>query len=195
MSISSAPELELSLISFAGSGSTATWQGGDKRKRRWREGWGWGDYFKHVGLRGRFNIRQRRLIEGRLLFEDCFVSESWLSMIILSHSHCPEGYVMVRKDRAGSRIGGGVAMIWRNNWKGKALNVTDSLEFESLVGDHVALYTRWPRIAHQNSRFINKLRTPEQGIVRISHDRRRLLILAHKVPCPCFMFREFCFAT
>ena len=43
----------LSLISFVGSGSTATWQGGDKRKRRWREGWGWGDYFKHVGLRGR----------------------------------------------------------------------------------------------------------------------------------------------
>ena len=43
---------------------------------------------------------------------------------------------MVSKDRAGSLIGGGVAM---NNWKGKALNVTDSLVFESLVGDHVAL--------------------------------------------------------
>ena len=41
MPTSSAPELELSLISFAGSGSTATWQGGDKSKRRWREGWGW----------------------------------------------------------------------------------------------------------------------------------------------------------
>ena len=39
-----------------------------------------GDYFKHFGLR-------RRLFEGRLLFEDCFVSESWLSMIILSHSN------------------------------------------------------------------------------------------------------------
>ena len=52
-----------------------------------------------------------RFLKGRLLLEDCFVSESWLSMIILSHSNCPEGYVMVRKDRAGSRIGSGVAMI------------------------------------------------------------------------------------
>ena len=76
-------------------------------------------------------IRGRRSIDGRLLFEDCLVSESRLSMIILSHSNCPEGYFMVRKDRAGSRIGGGVAIICRNEWKGKALNVTDSLEFES----------------------------------------------------------------
>ena len=68
--------------------------------------------------------------DGRLL-EDCFVSESWLSMIILSHSNWPEGYIMVRKDRAGSPIGGGVAIICRNDWKVKALNVTDSLEFES----------------------------------------------------------------
>ena len=80
-----------------------------------------------------------RLIEERLLFEDCFVSESWLSMIILSHSNCPEGYVMVRKDRAGSPIGGGVAIICWNYWKEKALKVTDSLEFESLVGDYVTL--------------------------------------------------------
>ena len=43
--------------------------------------------------------------------------------------------------------------------------------------------------------FIDKLRPPNQGIARKSHDRRRLLILAHKVPCPCFMVREFCFAT
>ena len=65
------------------------------------------------------------------LLEDCFVSESWLSMIILSHSNWPEGFIMVRKDRAGSPIGDGVAIICRNNWKGKALNVNDSLEFES----------------------------------------------------------------
>ena len=44
---------------------------------------------------------------------------------------------MVRKDRAGSPIG--VATICRNEWKGKALNVTVSLEFESLFTDHVAL--------------------------------------------------------
>ena len=34
MSITSVSELELSLISFSGSDSTLTWQGGDKRNRR-----------------------------------------------------------------------------------------------------------------------------------------------------------------
>ena len=83
-----------------------------------------GDYFKHFGLR-------RRLFEGRLFIRGLFVSESWLSIIILSHSNWPEDYIMVRKGRAGSPIGGGVAIIFRNNWKVKALNVTDRLEFES----------------------------------------------------------------
>ena len=50
---------------------------------------------------------------------------------------------MVRKDRAGSRIGCGVAIILYCillfDWKVKALNVTDSLEFESFVADHVGL--------------------------------------------------------
>ena len=82
-----------------------------------------GDYFKHFGLR-------RRLFEGRLLFEDCFVSESSLSKI-MSHSNWPEGYIMVRRDRAGSPIGGGVAILCQNDLKGKAFNVTDSLKFES----------------------------------------------------------------
>ena len=40
----------------------------------------------------------------------CFVSESWLSKIILSLLICPEGYVMVRK--AGSRIGSGVGILF-----------------------------------------------------------------------------------
>ena len=43
MSISLASELYLSLVSFAKSDSTSTGQGGYKRKKRWREGWG-GDY-------------------------------------------------------------------------------------------------------------------------------------------------------
>ena len=75
MSITSLSELELSLISFSGSDSTLTWQGGDKRNRRRQEGWGggWrlfeeGDYFKHFCLKGAI-IRGRRLIEGRLLFK------------------------------------------------------------------------------------------------------------------------------
>ena len=63
MSITSVSELdswlELSLISFSGSDSTLTWQGGDKRNRRRQEGWGggWrlfegGDYFKYFRLKG-----------------------------------------------------------------------------------------------------------------------------------------------
>ena len=40
MSITSVSELELSLISFSGSDSTLTWQGGDKRNRRRQEGCG-----------------------------------------------------------------------------------------------------------------------------------------------------------
>ena len=50
MSITSVSELELSLISFSGSDSTLTWQGGDKRNRRRQEGWG-----------GVAIIRERRL--------------------------------------------------------------------------------------------------------------------------------------
>ena len=42
-------QLELSLISFAGSDrSTLTWQGGDKRKRRRQEGQGGGDYSREA---------------------------------------------------------------------------------------------------------------------------------------------------
>ena len=47
----------------------------------------------------------------------CFVSESWMHKEILCHSICPDGYVMVHKDRAGERAGGGVAVICRNDWK------------------------------------------------------------------------------
>ena len=39
---------------------------------------------------------------------------------------------MVRKDRAGSRTCGGVAINCRNDWKVKVLNVTDRLVFESV---------------------------------------------------------------
>ena len=75
MSIISVSELELSLISFSGSDSTLTWQGRDKRNRRRQEGWGGGrlfeggDYFKYFRLKEAI-IQGRRLIEGRLLFEE-----------------------------------------------------------------------------------------------------------------------------
>ena len=48
MSVSLESELYLSLISFAGSDSTSTWQGGCKRKKRWREGWGGGQLFEEA---------------------------------------------------------------------------------------------------------------------------------------------------
>ena len=43
----------------------------------------------------------------------------------------PRGLYYGEEDRPGSLIGGGVAIICRNDWKGKALNVTDSLECKS----------------------------------------------------------------
>ena len=75
----------------AGSGSLQLDREGIKAREDGERGRGGrflegGVYFKHFGLR-------RRLFEGRLLFEDCFVSESWLSMIILSHSNWPEGFI------------------------------------------------------------------------------------------------------
>ena len=50
MSITSVSELELSLISFSGSDSPLTWQGGDKRNRRRQEGLGGGggDYSREA---------------------------------------------------------------------------------------------------------------------------------------------------
>ena len=50
---------------------------------------------------------------------------------------------MVRKDRAGSRTCGGVAINCRNDWKVKVLNVTDRLVFESV----------WCKIATTNSEY------------------------------------------
>ena len=73
----------------------------------------------------------------------CFVSESWLNKKILSHLICPDGYVMVRKDRNGIRAGGGVAVICRKDWKIKAINANGQFEFETL----------WCKITTPNSEF------------------------------------------
>ena len=61
-------ELESSLISLiAGSDSTLTWQGGDERKTRWREGWGrlfeGGDYFEYFHQRGTAIIRGNTVLK------------------------------------------------------------------------------------------------------------------------------------
>ena len=75
MSISSASDL--SLISFAGSDSTLTWQGGDKRKRKRQEGLGgWrGDYFKYIFLKGGHYSREainqgKAIIRGKAIMFD-----------------------------------------------------------------------------------------------------------------------------
>lgn len=58
----------------------------------------------------------------------CFVSETWLSNRIPSHLVCPNGYTLLRKDRAGMRNGGGVAVICRSDWQIKCLFASDSFE-------------------------------------------------------------------
>ena len=69
MAISSATELESSLISFAGSDSTLTRQGVDKRKGKRPEGLWVGDYSREKIILKNFRLR-RRLFEGQLLFEE-----------------------------------------------------------------------------------------------------------------------------
>ena len=64
-----------SLISFAGSDSTSTWQGGDKRKRRWRDRWGWqlfsifpskgGNYSREVINQGTAIIRGNKVWQSK----------------------------------------------------------------------------------------------------------------------------------
>ena len=58
----------------------------------------------------------------------CFVSETWLNNRIPSHLVCPNGYILLRKDRAGTRSGGGVAIICRSDWQIKCLFASDSFE-------------------------------------------------------------------
>ena len=47
---------------------------------------------------------------------------------IPSHLVCPSGYILLRKDRAGTRNGGGVAIICRSDWQVKCLFASDSFE-------------------------------------------------------------------
>ena len=47
----------------------------------------------------------------------CFVSETWLHKNVPTSMVCAEGYLMIRKDRGESRIGGGVAVIYRKDWQ------------------------------------------------------------------------------
>ena len=55
----------------------------------------------------------------------CFVSETWLNNRIPSHLVCLNGYILLRKDRAGTSNGGGVAVICRSDWQIKRLFSSD----------------------------------------------------------------------
>ena len=128
MPTSSAPELELSLISFAGSGTTTTWQGGDKSK---------------------IELARRSVVVLLLFVGMTGRVKRWMSLIAWN-----------------------LSLNWR------------PCRFVDMISN-----------SRREFAFINKLRTPNQGIARRRHDRRPLLNLSHKVPYPCFMVREFCFAT
>lgn len=56
----------------------------------------------------------------------CFISETWLNKSINSQVSCLDGYLVVRKDRTGSRKGGEVAVLCRNDFKINALNFTET---------------------------------------------------------------------
>lgn len=75
------------------------------------------------------------------LIDICFVSETWLNDRIPTHLICPVGYMLLRKDRSDERAGGGVAIICRNDWQVKVLNM--GRNFESV----------WCKITTSNSEF------------------------------------------
>ena len=71
----------------------------------------------------------------------CFISETWLNKNVPSNLICPDGYVIVRKDRADGRRGGGVAIVCRNDWKIRPI-ISES-NFECL----------WCEISTTNSKY------------------------------------------
>lgn len=58
----------------------------------------------------------------------CIISETWLTEKIQSSLICPSGYTIVRKDRSAGRHGGGVAIVCRNDWKVKKLDLQNNFE-------------------------------------------------------------------
>ena len=71
----------------------------------------------------------------------CFISETWLNNNVPSNLICPDGYVIVRKDRADGRRGGGVAIVCRNDWSIRP--ITSGNNFECL----------WCEISTPNSKY------------------------------------------
>ena len=69
MGFLSVPNLVPWLLFRAWRRQFSTWRRRDKRKRRWRKGRGRGDYSREAIILS-ICIKGRRLIEGRLLFEE-----------------------------------------------------------------------------------------------------------------------------
>ena len=55
----------------------------------------------------------------------CFVSETWLNECIPNHLVTPDGFTLLRKDRA-ERQGGGVCILCRNDWKMERLELSSN---------------------------------------------------------------------
>jgi hypothetical protein len=59
----------------------------------------------------------------------CFISETWLNDKISSRLICPNEYTLgIRKDRSNARLGGGVVILCRSDWKIKKLDFRNNLE-------------------------------------------------------------------
>ena len=72
----------------------------------------------------------------------CIVSETWLNNTIPNHLICPNGYIIIRKDR-GERVGGGVAILCRHDWQLFDLENTFDNTFECL----------WAKVQTPNSMY------------------------------------------
>ena len=71
----------------------------------------------------------------------CCLSETWLRSDMDSSLVTPDGYLMLRKDRAIKR-GGGVAILCRKDWRMEEVNVPDN-EYECL----------WARVSTTNQDY------------------------------------------
>ena len=82
-----------------------------------------------------FSTRYAELTSNRI--DICFVSHKNVPKSIVGR----EGYLMIRKDRGGSRIGEGVVVIYRNDWKISAIDKPEEFEFI------------WSKMTTRNSEF------------------------------------------
>ena len=61
----------------------------------------------------------------------CFVSETWLHDNISSELICPNGYGILRNDRSTPRRGGGVAILYKIDWRISDIIASKTFEYLS----------------------------------------------------------------